>query len=187
MTVDDERSLVQAAVSGDMRAFERLYCQTKPVLLSAARRLVRDESEDLVQDTYARALSSIATFRGECRFATWLYRILTNRVLQIRRQTRLHPSVELIAEELEAPTQDLHVSIDVRRGLAALRPLDRRIVRRELEGFSCAEIAREEGLSTMNSTIRVRVSRAHRAMQLALKSPASSSSMASRQALRDRS
>lgn len=177
MTIELERSLLEAARSGDMRAFEQLYWQTRRLVLSRAKRLGGEDAEDLVQETYARALSSIVKFRGDSRLSTWLDRILTNRVLQIRRQSLRHVVLPLISEELEAPRHDPHIKIDVRRGLAALRPIERRIVKRELEGFTNAEIAREMGLSAANSTIRVRISRAHRAMQRALtKGPVTSGS-----------
>jgi RNA polymerase sigma-70 factor, ECF subfamily len=169
MTLETERSLVQAARSGDMRAFEQLYRQTKPIILSSARRLAgRQDAEDLLQDTYARALTSIVKFRGECRLMTWLYRILFNLVAQKNREKVIHPMLPVSADQFETASPDFHVNIDLQRGLKALSASDLRIVRWELEGYTNVEIAREAGVSTSNSTVRARLWRARRTMQLAL-------------------
>jgi RNA polymerase sigma-70 factor (ECF subfamily) len=65
---------------GDHRAFEALVHQYGPRMLAVARRLLRSEedSADAVQDAFLAAHRSIASFAGNSRLWTWLYRILVN-------------------------------------------------------------------------------------------------------------
>jgi RNA polymerase sigma-70 factor (ECF subfamily) len=66
------------------------------------------EAEDLVQEVFVLVYRKLATFRGECAFATWLYRLTKNLALDRRRHARLkHPH---IGDELLAlvPARDSH-------------------------------------------------------------------------------
>jgi RNA polymerase sigma-70 factor (ECF subfamily) len=76
----DETTLVAAARSGDVRARESLYRAHVAALARRARYLVHDaaEAEDLVQEAFAAAFTSLWRFRGESLFATWLHRIALN-------------------------------------------------------------------------------------------------------------
>src|SRR5512146_185637 len=60
----------------------------------------RDEAEDLVQETYAKALRGFASFEQGTNFRAWMFRILRNTFLTSR--TGLKTTVSLDAEE-EAP------------------------------------------------------------------------------------
>lgn len=51
---------------------EQLYWQIRRVVLS------HDDANDLLQDTFIKAWSSINLFRGDAKMATWLYRIAMN-------------------------------------------------------------------------------------------------------------
>ena len=64
-----------------------------PGLLRYARTIVRDEAaaEDLVQETFVRALEKLDTFRGDASLATWLHRILHNRAVDLARRRREDP------------------------------------------------------------------------------------------------
>lgn len=73
-----EAALLNAARRGDGEAFGRLI---KPHIDSAYRmawRMVGDpsEAEDVVQEALYKAWRALPTFRGEAKFATWLYRIV---------------------------------------------------------------------------------------------------------------
>ncbi len=87
--VSEERLLVDAKRGGP-QAFEAL-CQTlTPRLLKIALRITqnREDAEDAVQDSLMRAYMHIKSFQGNCRFSTWLTRIVMNSALMIRRKNR---------------------------------------------------------------------------------------------------
>lgn len=54
---------------------ERLYWHIRKMVNN------HQDSDDLLQNTYVRAYNKIDTFRGDCTFLTWLYRIATNEAL----------------------------------------------------------------------------------------------------------
>lgn len=63
------------------------------------------DSEDLVQEVFLSVYRKLATFRGECQFSTWLYRIARNRAIDARRRWRppvVH-SADRFHESIEAP------------------------------------------------------------------------------------
>lgn len=67
-------------------SFERLAMPLFGQLYNFAHWLTRnrDEAEDLVQETYAKALKGFSTFRPGTNFRAWMYRILRNAFLTSR-------------------------------------------------------------------------------------------------------
>jgi len=61
----------------------------------------RDEAEDLVQETYAKALKGFSSFRLGTNFRAWMYRILRNTFLTSRTGLKATIAVPLDAEEDE--------------------------------------------------------------------------------------
>lgn len=114
--------LVRAARAGAPEAFEQIVRSTYDDALNLARRLMGNEDDacDVVQDAYLRAQRGLLAFRGEARFTTWLYRIVTNCALtaQQRRSRQRH-------DELtdDFPLADLHPDRDpeLRAGRSAER------------------------------------------------------------------
>jgi RNA polymerase sigma-70 factor, ECF subfamily len=148
MTFESERYLVQAAQSGNMLAFERLYLETREFVLRSARYLSGEQdAEDIAQETYIRALKSISGFRGECRFTTWLYRIVYNQAISSQRKAHDCCALELLPPALAQSARDIDASIDIDRSLASIRYRERQLIFRSVEGHSDSEIAEELGLS----------------------------------------
>lgn len=91
VSVDELQMLVQRAQGHDTEAWEALYRLAYPSLLGFARRRLsrRDEADDAVSETFARAYSRIHAFRWEgAGFNAWLYGILRNVVLEAQRRDR---------------------------------------------------------------------------------------------------
>jgi RNA polymerase sigma-70 factor, ECF subfamily len=180
---DDE--LVPLCRSGDEWAVRTLIKRHNHRLFRTARGILRNEheAEDAVQETYVRAFTGLAGFRGESAFATWLTRILINEALGRLRRRR--PAAEL--EELErietsggAPVIMFPLSPgpaspeseagrhQVRRMLE--RALDRLpdafrtvFVLRDIEGLSAEETAAL--LALKPETVKTRLFRARRQMR----------------------
>ena len=81
---------IRRTVEGDSEAFEYLYLTYKTRVYLACLRLSGNSStaEDLLQETFMLAFRHIASFRGDCRFSTWLFRIATNAALMKLRRVK---------------------------------------------------------------------------------------------------
>src|SRR5690606_34118386 len=91
MSVDSDAALVARVVVGDDRAaFELLVRRHQSPLRAFLRRLVLQDAalaDDLAQETFIKLHRSIATYRAQARFTTWLYRIAYHVFLDHRRST----------------------------------------------------------------------------------------------------
>jgi RNA polymerase sigma-70 factor, ECF subfamily len=100
--MDTEQTILEKVKAGDHRAFGILVDGHKDEAFTLAVRLLgsREEAEETVQDAFLRAYQALASFRGESRFGTWLYRIVYN--LCLTRMARRRPRTE----PLEALTDE---------------------------------------------------------------------------------
>lgn len=85
-----EEELVAAAKHGDEGAFATLVKRHKKKILALALRYtrVREDAEDVVQQTFHKALVYGEKFEGKSSFATWLTRIAINEALMLLRKRR---------------------------------------------------------------------------------------------------
>jgi RNA polymerase sigma-70 factor (ECF subfamily) len=79
---DDE--LMLALRDGELAAFDVLFHRHYETVRALCVRITATPSagDDLAQDTFLRVLRHRATFRGDARFTTWLYRIARNLCLE---------------------------------------------------------------------------------------------------------
>lgn len=138
----------------------------------------REEAEDLVQETYAKALKGFPSFQQGTNFRAWMYRILRNAFLTSRTGLRVKLTIPLESEEdgadlavEEANPETLFLSRSdteaVRRAIESL-PLHHRevILLCEVEEMSYQEIA--QTLSIPIGTVMSRISRARRTLRHSL-------------------
>jgi RNA polymerase sigma-70 factor (ECF subfamily) len=97
--------LVQLARQRDSGAFRTVMQRHNRRLYRLARAVVRNDSEaeDVVQEAYVRAFTSLDRFRGDASLATWLSRIVLNEALG--RLRRRHPTVDLATVDDRQPSQ----------------------------------------------------------------------------------
>lgn len=78
--MDADRELVARAVSGSREAFDELVRRHHVAIVSLARALTHGstDAEDLAQEVFLRAWRSLAGFRGESAFRTWLHKVAVN-------------------------------------------------------------------------------------------------------------
>ncbi|UCC62086.1 MAG: sigma-70 family RNA polymerase sigma factor [Anaerolineae bacterium] len=99
----DDRPLVVRAQQGNQAAFAELVTRHQRYVYNLAYRLLQDadEAEDAAQEAFLRAWRGLRGFRGQAKFTTWLYRIVTNlcynRLASLRRQL-----MEVDTDEVEA-------------------------------------------------------------------------------------
>lgn len=94
MNLMNEKELVKAAQGGDFEAFSRLIAEHKDKIYRLALRLTgnREDAEDIVQETFLKAVDNIDKFRIESSFGTWLYSIALN---QFRAEVASQKRMEL--------------------------------------------------------------------------------------------
>ena len=167
-----DRNLIEAAQVGDLLAFEALARRHETLVYRVALRMLNRpaDAEDATQDVLLLAWQALPRFRSESSFLTWLYRLTTNRCLNVLRSR--HPS-EALAEELAGNQMtDLEVEhalrLEVVKAAVARLTAEQRapFVLREFEGLSYAEIA--EVLETTVPAIKSRLHRARGELASAL-------------------
>ena len=120
-----DEELVTRSRGGDVDSFNQLILRwERPIYALAYRVIGREEdARDVCQETFLRAYRSLAGFKGQAKFSSWLYRIALNLCRDwIRRQRR-------------APVSQLPEEIDVLEAAAATEPtesIEDLVARREL-------------------------------------------------------
>lgn len=85
-----DKALVARAKDGDEKAFETLVTRHRRKVLALALRYtrVREDAEDIVQQTLQKAFVYLRNFEGKSSFSTWLTRIAINEALMWLRKAR---------------------------------------------------------------------------------------------------
>jgi RNA polymerase sigma-70 factor, ECF subfamily len=99
----DETALIKAAQAGDQDAFGQLVRAYDQSVLRLAMNLLRspEDAQDVYQEAFLRVYRNLYTFRFDCSFHTWLYRIVTNLCLDQMRKRKVRreePTVITTAE-----------------------------------------------------------------------------------------
>src|SRR5271169_5352095 len=99
----DEPELIRAAQRGDPRAFEQLVRLYDQNVLRLALNLLRsvEDANDVYQEAFLRVFKNLHTFRFDCSFHTWLYRIVTNLCLDALRKRRVRREENTVVETSE--------------------------------------------------------------------------------------
>ena len=84
----DEPALIALARQNNRSAWAALYERHRSKIVEVCRQRAGDQNlaDDLCHDAFLKAMTKIATFRGQSAFGTWLYRIAVNEVLATRRR-----------------------------------------------------------------------------------------------------
>jgi RNA polymerase sigma-70 factor (ECF subfamily) len=100
MTDGAETARQLATDARDRVRFEEEALQLSDQVYGVARRLVgsREEAEDLVQETYARAFRSWRSFQPGTNLRAWLFRILTNLNIDRGRRIQRTPDMQPLEE-----------------------------------------------------------------------------------------
>jgi RNA polymerase sigma-70 factor, ECF subfamily len=105
----DDTQLVIASQQGDQEAFASLVQRHQRLVFNMALRMLQDyeEASEITQEAFLAAWMGLPSFRGEARFATWLYRIAYNCALkQLERRKR--ERLLLVAIEAKQIMEDVN-------------------------------------------------------------------------------
>ena len=183
VTEMDEQALVKGLRARERPAQAELFRRLHGYLLRHATKAVRNGAlaEEIVQDSWIRAMASIDRFHGRSTFRTWITSILLNEARSHRRRenrslplSALGPQ-DLKPEQAEGCTQETPESIllakesagHVTRALGTLSRTQRSVVvLRDFQGASSAEAC--EVLQITDLAQRVHLCRARKTLRRAL-------------------
>jgi RNA polymerase sigma-70 factor (ECF subfamily) len=152
-----DRALVDAVVAeGDESSFRELYRRHTPRLNQLLLRMlggVEQDAEDVVQETWVRAVEGARKFEWKSSFASWLTGIGINRARELLRRRSRRPLFDLSEQnEPRAPVAPVGERIDLERALALLPAGYRTVlVLHDLEGYRHEEIAERLGIAAGTS------------------------------------
>lgn len=98
--VDDDAHLLRAVADGDRAAFDRLSRRHLDRAYGVALRMTgnRADAQDVIQDVFLRLWQRPDAWRpGQAQFSTWLYRVVVNRCLDMKRRPKA-TALDAIAE-----------------------------------------------------------------------------------------
>lgn len=179
---DEDHALLRAHQRGDARAFGVLAQRHERRLWNFLRRLLGDAhaAEDLLQETFARALAAAPTWRPEARVSTFLYTIARNLAADQARRAVHRNALSLdagggadeaepaprarLGERVAAPqpsaervTLNREIAMRIESAVASLPPEQREVfLMRETMDMSFAEIAGAVGVSEATIKSRMR-------------------------------
>ncbi len=137
-----------------MKEIEKLYILYKRDIYMYLFSLTHnpDLSEDLLSETFVKAISSIGNFKGESSVKTWLFSIARNLWFQqIRKEKHTVEYNDLlklyVADSIEERLITEETSKKIKNLLLEKDERTRRIVNMRIEGYSFAEIAQEVNIS----------------------------------------
>jgi len=163
MTENDDIIYIKRTLAGDTNAFSVLVERYQSLVFSVVIRMVRhrQDAEDVAQDVFVKAYSSLAGFRGEARFSTWLCRIAyTTAVSHIRTQHPDRAGIEIQNEHDSCEADDEHLHDErlqlLQRLLAQLPAEDALLLTLYYQHEKTVdELASITGLSVANVKVRL--------------------------------
>ena len=101
----DETALIRAAQEGDQDAFGQLVRAYDQSVLRLAMNLLRspEDAQDIYQEAFLRVYRNLNSFRFDCSFHTWLYRIVTNLCLDQMRKRKVRKEESSQIEGSDGP------------------------------------------------------------------------------------
>lgn len=180
---NNEKLLLERSKAGDVEAFEKLIEIYQKKIFNLAYRIVGnfDDAGDLTQEALIRIFKSIANFKEQSSFSTWVYRITTNvcldeiRKKKNRRMLSLDEEIHVEDGEMKRqimsddPLPDEVAEREELRSIVSSAidslPEEQRIMitLRDIQGLSYDEIA--EVLNCPAGTVKSRINRSRQALR----------------------
>jgi len=112
----DEAALIRAAQGGDQYAFENLVQLYDQGVLRLALNLLRspEDANDVYQEAFLRVYRNLHTFRFDCSFHTWLFRIVTNLCLDQLRKRKVRKEEPTQVDTSDGPVDRMAVVTEER-------------------------------------------------------------------------
>lgn len=171
----DENLLIQKSVEGDIQSFEILVTTYQKKAFNIAYRMLGnlEDANDVTQEALVKVYKSLPKFKGDSKFSTWLYSIVTNASIDYIRKNRKSNVVYLDKKEEnqmkreipdnENTPENLLEKNEIKRVIHdSINKLNKEhrtvIILRDIQGFTYEEIANM--LNCSEGTVKSRISRA---------------------------
>lgn len=174
-------ALIRRAAAGDEDAFSALLDRYEKMVYNLAFQYTRhrEDAADITQDVFIKLWRTLGSFRGDCSFSGWVFRIARNTTLDYLRRQSNHPTLSLTVEDEDTDERGREIELAddrpehdpalqaeqnertaaLQAAIASLRADHREIlILRDMRGFSYTEIAEMLGLEM--GTVKSRLSRA---------------------------
>ena len=182
---NEDAQFVARAQAGDPAAFDELVVKYSPRLYGLVYNMTsnHEDTNDLLQDIFAKAYRSIRGFRGKSSFYTWIHTISVNMTINFlkKRARRRHVSLDDVDSNVQNDKEFIETTARVtnnpvreadlaelqqrlNEAMLKLSPEHRAAVTMfDIQGMPHAEIAKILGIS--EGTVRSRLFYAHRQLQ----------------------
>jgi len=174
-TPDNE--IIQMVKNGNQQAYSQLVTRYQNYVFTIVLRYInsREDAEEVAQDVFIKAYKSLADFRGESKFSTWIYTITTTSCLTFLRKKKLevhsldNEKVMAHAEQVDSGMRANQVEQKsklamVNQAISLLSPDDAQVITLFYKGEqSLDEIAQILGQET--NAIKVRLHRARQRLR----------------------
>ena len=179
----DESRMIASILAGDAQLFHELIRPYERRVYAMALSFLRNEAdaEDVAQEAFLKAFRSLASFRGDAKFGTWLVSITLNEARsRIRRRDAIkmesldepqddqeHSSPALLRDWKEIPSEALErkeVRSLLQKAITSLPQIYREVFQlRDIEQLSVNEAAQALGITV--SSVKVRLHRERMMLQ----------------------
>lgn len=113
------------------------------------------QKKDMYQEILLQGWCSFDNFRRESSFATWLYKVSFNTVMNLRRKESRHRQIEnSVNEQNEDSFNNSHSEL-LYLIIRSLNEVDRMLVTLHLDGYKNKEIAEITGMTLNNTTVKL--------------------------------
>ena len=113
MTTND-KVFIDKILDGDSNAFAVLVDRYKDLVYTLAIRMVKnkEEAEEVAQDTFIKVYKSLAKFKGDSKFSTWIYKVAYNTCLDRLKKIKRQYNTVAIDEYTEHQVKTIDNALD---------------------------------------------------------------------------
>ena len=167
MEKQTESAYIQRILSGEINIFSVFVEQHHRSVYALIRQMAlsNEDAEELTQDVFLKAFEKLHSFKGDCSFSTWIYRIAYNTAVSYTRKKRLiFPSIDdAMIENIKEETVDAFFEEENQQKMEKLTVAMQKLNIEEktlvalfyTDNKSIVEIGLISGLSTENVKVKL--------------------------------
>lgn len=177
ITAPNDNEIISSVLHGDQARYAELVKRYQNFVFTIALRYApqREDAEEIAQDVFVKAYRSLADFRGDSKFSTWLYTIVSTTCISFLRKKKLdtrsldNEQVFEVADNQDSGFRANQVEQKsklqmVNEAIKRLSPDDAKLITLFYKGEqSLEEISRIMGLEV--NTVKVKLHRARQRLK----------------------